>query len=72
MDLVPYIDSSGARALESFVRQASGNGARVMLCDLRAQPAAFLDKAWSRHSGAERLGTFAEALSKVAPSAPGD
>jgi SulP family sulfate permease len=66
MELVPYIDSSGARALEAFVRQASGNGTRVMLCDLRAQPAAFLDKAWSRFAGAQRVATFTEALSQVA------
>jgi SulP family sulfate permease len=65
MELVPYIDSSGARALEAFVRQASVNRARVILCDLRAQPAAYLDRIWSRFAGAERVATFSEALSKV-------
>jgi SulP family sulfate permease len=68
MELVPYIDSSGARALEAFVRQASGNGTLVVLCDLRAQPAGFLDKAWSRFAGAERVATFPDALARVAAS----
>jgi len=72
MELVPYVDSSGARALEAFVRQASGNGTRVMLCDLREQPAAFLDKIWSRLAGAERVATFPEALSRVAAAARAD
>ncbi len=72
MERVPYIDSSGARALEVFVRQASGNGTRVMLCDLRTQPAAFLDKVWSRFAGAERVATFAQALTEVAPAVGGD
>jgi len=66
MELVPYIDSSGARALESFVRQAHGNGARVLLCDLREQPAAFLERIWSRYPGAERVADFPEALSRLA------
>jgi SulP family sulfate permease len=65
MELVPYIDSSGAQALESFVRQAHGNGTKVMLCDLRAQPAGFLDKLWSRFAGAERVATFQDALAKM-------
>lgn len=65
MELVPYIDSSGARALETFVQQASSNGTEVMLCDLRAQPAAFLDRVWPRFVGAERIATFPDALSKV-------
>ena len=66
MELVPYIDSSGARVLEAFVQQAFyRNRAKVILCDLRAQPAAYLDRIWSRFSGAERVSTFSEALSKV-------
>ena len=65
MELVPYIDSSGARALESVVRQAHRNGTRVMLCDLRAQPAGFLDKVWSRFAGAERVASFQDALAKL-------
>ena len=69
MERVPYVDSSGARALEIFVRQAYGNGTRVILCDLRAQPAAFLDKVWSRFTGAERIATFSSALATVSHDA---
>jgi sulfate permease, SulP family len=65
MELVPYIDSSGARALESIVRQAHRNGTRVMLCDLRPQPAGFLDKIWSHFAGAERVASFQEALARM-------
>ncbi len=72
MELVPYIDSSGARVLEAFVQQASGNRAKVILCDLRAQPAAYLDRIWSRFAGAERVSTFSEALSKVTVAVRGD
>jgi len=70
MEFVPYIDSSGARALESFVRQAHGNGARVLLCDLRAQPAGFLDKIWSRFAGAERVTDFSRTLAALAAEKP--
>jgi sulfate permease, SulP family len=66
MELVPYIDSSGAQKLEAFVRQASRNGTRVVLCDLRAQPAAFLDKAWSQFAGAQRVTSFQDVLAQMA------
>ena len=64
MERVPYIDSSGATAIESLVRQARGNGTRVLLCDLRTQPAQFLDRIWARFGGAERVATFQEALAR--------
>jgi sulfate permease, SulP family len=62
MELVPYIDSSGASALEAFVRQAHGEGTKLVLCDLREQPSALLEKLWSRFTGAERVPTFQAAL----------
>jgi sulfate permease, SulP family len=65
MEHVPYIDSSGASALEAFVRQARGNGTQLILCDLREQPGVFLAKAWSNFVGAERVTTFKMALEKV-------
>jgi sulfate permease, SulP family len=65
MDLVPYIDSSGASALEAFVRQARAEGTKLILCDLRQQPAAFLAKLWTRFLGAERAATFEAALHQV-------
>jgi SulP family sulfate permease len=65
MELVPYIDSSGASALEAFVRQAHGEGTKLILCDLREQPAVLLEKSWSRFTGAERVPTFQAALDRV-------
>ena len=65
MDLVPYIDSSGASALEAFVRQAHGEGKKLILCDLREQPAMLLSKLWPRFTGAERATTFQAALDQV-------
>jgi SulP family sulfate permease len=62
MEGVPYIDSTGASALEAFVRQAHGNGTRLILCELREQPDACLDRLWSKFVGAERVSTFQSAL----------
>jgi SulP family sulfate permease len=70
MERVPYIDSTGATALQAFFRQAHGNGAQVILCDLREQPAAFLDKLWPRFVGATRVATFHAALERVATPSP--
>jgi len=66
MERVPYIDSTGASALETFFRQAHGNGARVILCDLREQPGAFLERLWPRFVGATRVPTFQAALAQLA------
>jgi SulP family sulfate permease len=65
MELVPYIDSSGANALEAFVRQAHGEGTKLILCDLREQPAVLLAKSWPRFTGAERVPTFQAALAAM-------
>ncbi len=65
MEHVPYIDSTGASALETFFRQAHGNGTQVILCDLRAQPGAFLDRLWPRFVGATRVATFQAALDQL-------
>ena len=65
MDRVPYIDSTGATALESFICQAHDNGTKLMLCDLRSQPGQFLEKLWHRFRGAERVTTFKVALEKL-------
>jgi SulP family sulfate permease len=66
MELVPYIDSTGASALESFFRQATANGTRVLLCDLRAQPAEFLASFWPRQLSDRRVETFQQALDQLA------
>jgi SulP family sulfate permease len=65
MEWVPYIDSSGASALEAFVRQAHGEGTKLILCDLREQPAMLLEKLWHRFLGTERVTTFQAALDRV-------
>jgi SulP family sulfate permease len=67
MDSVPYIDSSGASALEAFVRQAKSEGTKLLLCDLREQPSVFLAKMHPAFLGAERVATFQEALDRLSP-----
>lgn len=42
MRLVPYLDASGAAAMESFVRQARAMGASVILSGVQAEPLAVL------------------------------
>jgi sulfate permease, SulP family len=70
MERVPYIDSTGASALEGFVRQAQRNGTQLILCDLRQQPGIFLDRIWRKFDGAERVSTFHAALDKVLRNPP--
>jgi SulP family sulfate permease len=65
MERVPYIDSSGASALEAFVRQAHGEGTKLILCDLGEQPALLLEKLWPQFTGAQRATTFQAALDQV-------
>jgi SulP family sulfate permease len=65
MDQVPYMDSSGASALEAFARQAHSEGTRLILCDLREQPAAFLVRLGPKILGAQRVATFQAALDQV-------
>jgi anti-anti-sigma regulatory factor len=65
MEQVPYIDSSGASALEAVVRQARREGTQLILCNLREQPGAFLAKLQPAFLGAERAMTFQSALDQV-------
>jgi sulfate permease, SulP family len=69
MDQVPYMDSSGASALEAFARQAHSEGTRLILCDLREQPAAFLARLKPQFPGAQRVATFQAALDQVSSTA---
>jgi SulP family sulfate permease len=66
MDSVPYIDSSGAAALESFAHRAYSNGTRVIVCELREQPRLLLTKLWRQHAEVTLLPTFQAALGQVA------
>jgi SulP family sulfate permease len=65
MDRVPYIDSTGASALETFVVQARARGVEVILCDLRPQPWTFLARTRPRFAGAGRTSTLTAAIERV-------
>ena len=65
MDQVPYVDSSGASALEAFARQAHSEGTRLILCDLREQPAVFLARLGPKFLDAQQVATFQAALDQV-------
>jgi sulfate permease, SulP family len=65
MDSVPYIDSSGATALQSFAHRARGNGTDVILCELGEQPRALLTKLWRQQPGVMLLPSFHAALEQV-------
>jgi len=65
MDQVPYVDSSGASALEAFARQAHREGTRLILCDLREQPAAFFARLGPGFLNAQQVATFQAALDQV-------
>ncbi len=65
MDSVPYIDSSGATALDSFARQAHSNGTRVIVCELREQPRLLLTKLWKQREDVALVPTFLEALGQL-------
>jgi SulP family sulfate permease len=67
MDQVPFVDSSGASALEAFARQAHREGTRLILCDLREQPAAFLARYGHEFKDAQKAATFQAALDQVSP-----
>lgn len=69
MESVPYIDSTGASALQTFVRSAHRNGTRLILCELREQPAACVAKLWPSFTGAEHVATFNAALERVSQPA---
>ncbi|MBS0476794.1 MAG: STAS domain-containing protein [Proteobacteria bacterium] len=65
LDRVPYIDSSGAQVLETFVRQARAWGARVILCDMPRPVWETLARSTPRFAGAERVQSLDAALRRV-------
>jgi sulfate permease, SulP family len=67
MDQVPFVDSSGASALEAFARQAHRDGTRLILCDLREQPAVFLARYGAKFMDVQKAATFQAALDQVSP-----
>jgi SulP family sulfate permease len=65
MDQVPFVDSSGASALEAFARQAQREGTQLILCDLREQPAAFLARYGAKLADVQKAASFQAALDQV-------
>lgn len=62
MDRVPYMDSTGARALDIFVRGAVARGTRVIFCELDRQPAEFLTRQPAPLADCPTADTFEAAL----------
>ena len=65
LDRVPYVDSSGASVLETFVRQAQAGGTRVILCDMARPVWETLARTHPRFAGAERTRTLAAAIARL-------
>lgn len=65
LDRVPYIDSSGAGMLDTFVRQARASGMRVILCDMPRPVWETLARSSPRFAGAERVRSLSEALARL-------
>ncbi|WP_309662901.1 SulP family inorganic anion transporter [Sphingomonas sp.] len=65
MEQVPYVDATGANALETFVRQAHGSGTEIWMSGLQRQPLQFLMRMEPRYAGARRASTWQAALKKV-------
>ena len=70
MEQVPFIDSTGADALATFVRQAKNDNTEVWLCGLQRGPLAILARLDPPFAGARRTSTWEGALSKVAIASP--
>jgi SulP family sulfate permease len=70
MELVPYIDATGANALETFVRQARAGGTEIWLCGMQRQPLDFLARLQPPFAGARRALTYPGALRRVAGKTP--
>jgi sulfate permease, SulP family len=71
LDRVPYIDSSGVQALETFVLRAKASGTRVVLCDMVRPVWETLARSHPRFAGGERTHSFAAALARLEKPAAG-
>ena len=65
MELVPYIDATGAGALETFVRQAKAGGTEVWLCGMQRRPLDFLARMEPSFAGARRALTYQGTLKRL-------
>lgn len=62
MERVPYVDTTGANALATFVRQARNNGTDVWLCGLQREPREFLSRTEPPFAGARHVAKWETAL----------
>lgn len=69
MEEVPYIDATGANAIETFVRQARRVGTEVWLCGMKRQPLDFLARMEPPYAGARRTASYEGALKRLAAPA---
>jgi len=65
LDRVPYLDSSGAQLLETFVHQAGQGHTRVILCDLQQRVAIALARSNPAYAGAEWVETLDGAIAQL-------
>lgn len=65
MEDVPYIDATGANAVEAFVRQARRGGTEVWLCGMKRQPLEFFARMEPPFAGARRSRSYAGTLKRL-------
>jgi SulP family sulfate permease len=65
MEQVPYVDATGAGAIETFVRQAAQGGTRIWLCGMQRQPLDFLARMEPPFAGARPALTYEGALRRI-------
>ena len=66
MEEVPYIDATGANAIEAFVRQARRGGTEIWLCGMKRQPLEFLARMDPPFAGARRAQSYRGTLKRLA------
>ena len=66
MEEVPYVDATGANAIEAFVRQAQRGGTEIWLCGMNRQPLDFLARMDPPFAGARRAKSYAGTLKRLA------
>jgi SulP family sulfate permease len=66
MEEVPYIDATGANAIEAFVQQARRGGTEIWLCGMQRQPLDFLARMNPPFAGARRAKSYLGTLKRLA------
>jgi SulP family sulfate permease len=65
MEEVPYIDATGASAIEALVRQAGRGGTEVWLCGMKRQPLEFFARMEPPFAGARRSRSYRGTLKRL-------